>query len=66
MNAHAVSRWTKHPVRAAEDEARHLHDIEKEGTNAATPLISIASVAMFLLPVIVVVMGTALALYYLV
>jgi hypothetical protein len=66
MNAHTIARWTRHPVRAVEDEAKHLHEIELEGENAATPLLSIASVGMFLLPVIVVVMGTALALYYLV
>ena len=66
MNAHAVSHWTRHPIQAVEEEAKHLHDIEKDGTSGATPLISIAAVGMFLLPVVVVVMGVALALYYLV
>ena len=65
MNAHAVSEWARHPIHAVEDEAKHLHDIEMEGSSGATPLISIAGVAMFLLPVLIVVMGTALALYYL-
>ncbi len=66
MNAHGIEQWTRHPIQAAEEEAKHLHELELEGSNAATPLLSIGAVMMLLLPIIVVVMGSALAVYYLV
>jgi hypothetical protein len=66
VDTHTVGRWARQPVRASDERASHLHEFEKEGWSGATPLISIAEVGLFLLPVIVVVTGAGFAPYYLV
>ena len=54
-----------HPVLAIEAEAHHLHEIEERGESGATPLITLLGVAMFLLPILALMMGIAFAAYYL-
>jgi hypothetical protein len=55
----------RHPVRAIEAEAEHLHEIEREGESAETPLVAILGVILFLLPIVATVLGLAFAAYYL-
>lgn len=47
-------------------ELRHLHDVEQEGENAATPLLAIASVAMVVIPLMFLMIGLAYGLAYLI
>ena len=53
------------PFRTAEDQAARLHDIEQLGLDAEAPLIAIAGVVLFLLPVFIFLAGSAFAAYYL-
>ena len=59
--------WTRfrHPVRNAKEEAHHLHEIEQEGESGETPFIAILGIILFLVPVFLVMLGLALAAYYL-
>ena len=45
--------------RKAEREAHHLHEVEVAGESPATPLIAILEVALFLLPLLVVLIAVA-------
>ena len=45
-----------HPIRAAEHEVEHLHEIADEGESPATPAITAAGVFVFVVPIVVVVM----------
>ncbi len=60
-----VWSWFRHPVRTVEDEAHHLHEIEQEGESGETPFIAILGMVLFLLPIFLVMLGLALAAYYL-
>jgi hypothetical protein len=53
------------PVEKLEEEAHHLHEIERRGESAATPLIAFGGLFLFLLPIFLVMLGLALAAYYL-
>ena len=55
----------RRPVRAIEAEAKHLHEVEREGESAATPLIAILGIILFLTPIVLVILGLAFAAYYL-
>ena len=57
---HAASR----PLRRAEAEARHLHQIEREGEAAETPLIALLGLMLFLLPVFLVIVALTFVAYY--
>jgi hypothetical protein len=57
--------WLRHPVREVEAEAEHLLEIERKGERAATPLIAILGVILFLFPIVVLILGLAFAAYFL-
>jgi hypothetical protein len=52
-------------VRAIEAEAEHLLEVEREGESAATPLIAILGIILFLTPIVLAILGLAFAAYYL-
>jgi hypothetical protein len=56
--------FLRHPVHEIEAEAEHLHEIERAGESAATPLIAFLGLLLFLLPIFIVVLGIAFAAYY--
>jgi hypothetical protein len=60
----ALRRGAK-PFEKLEAEAQHLHDIERRGESDATPLIAFGGLILFLLPIFLVMLGLALAAYYL-
>jgi hypothetical protein len=47
-------------------ELHHLHEVEQEGESAATPLLAIASLALFLFSLMLLMIGLAYGLAYLV
>ena len=53
-------------IHAVKEEAHHLHEIETEGKEGATPFIAILEVALFLLPIVLLVGGLTFAAYYLI
>jgi hypothetical protein len=55
----------RHPLREIEAEAKHLLEVEREGESAATPLIAILGVILFLTPIVLAILGLAFAAYYL-
>jgi hypothetical protein len=69
---HAGSRyrrafaWVLRPVRKLEDEAHHLREVEQEGESAEAPFIAILGVFLFLFPIFLLMLGIALAAYYLI
>lgn len=67
---HAASRYRSvfrvlvRPVRTVEAEVHHLHDLERAGESAETPLIAILGLALFLWSLLVLVAGIALLVYF--
>ena len=67
---HAGTRYRKtfaflrHPVREVEAEAEHLHEVERAGESAETPLIAFLGLILFLLPIFLLMLGIAFAAYY--
>jgi hypothetical protein len=57
--------WARHPVRAAEGEVHHLHQVERAGASGETPYIAMLGLALFLWSVLLLMLGVALAVYYL-
>jgi hypothetical protein len=55
----------RHPIRGAETEAHHLYEIEQAGESGETPFIVILGLVFFLGSIFVVLLGIALAAYYL-
>ena len=53
-------------IHAVKEEAHHLHEIEAEGKEGATPFIAILEVALFLLPIVLLVGGLTFVAYYLI
>lgn len=53
------------PVRKIEDEAEHLHEVEQAGESGETPFIAILGLILFLIPIFLLMLGLALAAYYL-
>jgi hypothetical protein len=53
-------RWLRKPVRKAEAEAEHLHEIEQVGESPETPLVAFLGVFLFLLPIFLIMLGLAL------
>ncbi len=58
-------KWLAHPVRNVEAEAHHLHEVEQEGESGETPFIAILGIVLFLVPIFLLMLGLALAAYYL-
>jgi hypothetical protein len=52
-------------IRTVEDEAAHLAEIAEAGEGAETPVLVLGMVVLALIPVIGLVLGGALAAYYL-
>ena len=52
-------------MREIEAEVEHLHELEHEGSSAATPLVAILGIILFLLPIVFVILGLAFAAYFL-
>ena len=68
---HAGTRYRKtfaavlrHPVREVEAEVAHLHEVERAGESAETPLIAFLGLILFLLPIFLFMLGVAFAAYY--
>ena len=57
--------WITHPVRGVGEEAHHLHEVERAGESAETPLIAMLGLAFFLGSVFLVIVGLAFAGYFL-
>lgn len=58
-------RRAPHPISALEAEAHHLHEVERSGASAETPIIAILGVFLFLLPIFLLMVGIAFVAYYL-
>lgn len=69
---HARNRYRKlfdallRPVRKVEAEAHHLHEVERTGENAETPLIAILGLLLFLVPIFLLMLGLALGAAWLI
>ena len=57
--------WASHPVRTVEVEAHHLHEVEQAGESGETPYIAVMGLLVFLGSVLLLLLGIALAAYYL-
>ncbi len=57
--------WARHPVRSTEAEAHHLHEVERAGESGETPYIAVMGLIVFLASVFLLMLGIALAAYYL-
>ena len=55
--------WWLTPAKKLEAEAQHLYEIEEEGTSGETPIIAIATVILFLLPIFLFMLGLVFAAY---
>jgi len=53
------------PLRAVEEEAHHLREVEQAGESGETPFVAILGLILFLLPIFAVMLGAAFAAYYL-
>jgi len=53
------------PVRKLESEVHHLHEVEQEGESGEAPFIAILGIVLFLIPIFLLMLGLALAAYYL-
>ena len=58
-------RRLRRPVQRIEAEAEHLHEVERKGESATTPLIAIMGIILFLVPIVLVILGLSFAAYYL-
>jgi hypothetical protein len=56
--------FLRHPVREVEAEVEHLHEVERAGESAETPLIAFLGLILFLLPIFLLMLGIAFAAYY--
>jgi hypothetical protein len=56
------ARW---PVRKAEAEIHHLHEVERAGDSGETPFIAMLGVFLFVLPIFGLMVGLAFAAFYL-
>ena len=54
-----VIRALLRPFRAIEDEAHHLHDVERKGEVPQTPLLAMLGLVLFLFPILFVMLGLA-------
>jgi hypothetical protein len=61
-----MSTFIQHPVRVVEHEVQHLHEIERDGQSAETPLIALVAVAAALLPLAALMIALAFAIAWLV
>lgn len=57
--------WARHPVRGVEQKTHHLRDVERAGESGETPYIAMLGLALFLWSVLLLLLGIALAAYYL-
>jgi hypothetical protein len=65
--SHYRRAWAtvKRPVQKLEDEAHHLHEVEEEGESGEAPFIAILGLILFLVPIFLLMLGLAMAAYYL-
>jgi hypothetical protein len=45
--------FVRHPIHATVEEAAHLREVAEEGESPATPVIVVAAVLMFVVPLVV-------------
>lgn len=62
MSTKQVSNWS---IRGLERRAHALHRVEAEGESQWTPLLAFLGVTAFIFVLLVVLLGAALAAYYL-
>jgi hypothetical protein len=55
----------RHAIQAIERQARNLHEVERIGESAETPLIAIAGLVLFFACVFLVLAALSFAAYYL-
>jgi hypothetical protein len=65
MHYRRMFHWVRHPVRRVEGEARHLHEVERQGESGETPYIAMLGLVLFLGSVFLLMVGIAFAAYYL-
>ena len=54
-----VLRTLLRPFRAIEEEAHHLHEVERKGEVPQTPLLAMLGLVLFLFPILFVMLGLA-------
>jgi hypothetical protein len=59
------SEVSRHPVQAIERKAHHLHEVERLGESAETPLIAILGLVLFFACAFAIMTGLSFAAYYL-
>lgn len=55
----------RRPIRAIERKAHHLHEVERAGESAETPLIAIVGLVLFFASIFLVMAALSLGAYYL-
>ena len=55
----------RHPIRSAEHDFKHMHEIAEEGQSGATPAILTGRVILILIPIAAIMMGLAVGAFYL-
>jgi len=55
-----LRRLTHHP----RQEAARLHDVAEAGESGATPFIELATVAMYVVPFVLIMIGLTLGIYF--
>jgi hypothetical protein len=55
----------RHPIQAIERQARNLHEVERIGESAETPLIAMAGLVLLFTSVFLVMTALSFAAYYL-
>ena len=55
----------RQPIEAIKREAHHLHEVERAGESAETPLIAIVGLILFFASVFLVMAALSFAAYYL-
>jgi hypothetical protein len=60
-----VFGWAWRPARRVEREVQHLHEVERAGDSGETPYIAMLGLALFLWSMLLLLLGVALAAYYL-
>jgi len=53
-NAEGRDGFVRHPIHATVEEAAHLRDVAEEGKSPATPVIVVAAVLVFVVPLVAV------------
>jgi len=59
-----TAAWLTSPLRTAEAQAQRLHEIEQLGLDADAPMIALAGVFLFLLPIFIFLASAVFFAYY--